>query len=81
MTTDELTATDVTRIIKDSGLSQRHAADKLGVRHSTLWRWMTGKRRCRGPAATMLRSWDRDGVPEDEPCDCMDCSIAGEPTH
>lgn len=45
--------------LKTLKLSQSEAARRLGVRQSTMYRWLAGERKIPGPVAAAVKCWKR----------------------
>jgi len=43
--------------LKRLRLSQSEAARRLGVEHSTVYRWLAGERKIPGPVVAALKCW------------------------
>lgn len=56
------TARQLGKDLKRLGLSQSEAARRLGVRQSTMYRWLAGERKIPGPVQAAVKCWIEKGV-------------------
>jgi len=52
-----MTPTELAAILRLLELTQREAAERLGIDHSTLWRYLHGQQPIPGPVAAAVRAW------------------------
>jgi transcriptional regulator with XRE-family HTH domain len=59
-----MTPRQLARALKRLGLSQAQAAKRLGVEHSTVYRWLAGERKIPGPVEAAIKCWLGSSTPQ-----------------
>ena len=52
-----MTPRELRAVLKRLRLSQSEAARRLGVKQSTMYRWLAGERKIPGPVQAVLKCW------------------------